>query len=66
MKNRLESAEAILIALKYLRDDATDGVNSYEGTSDDWSKGQYERYLAQLDAIHCVEDALLKFVKTDK
>ena len=38
----------------------------YAGLDDEWSKEQYEQNLAQLTAIHCVEEALLKFVKTDK
>lgn len=66
MKNRIESAEAIMNALKYLRDDAKSGIEAYESNTDDWSKEQYERYATQLAAIECVEQVLVKFVKTEK
>lgn len=66
MKNRIESAESIMNALRYLKDDAKTSMEAYECNTDDWSKEQYERYAVQLAAIDCVEQALLKFVKTEK
>lgn len=66
MKNRINSAESIMNALKYLKDDATSSMEMYGANTDEWSKEQYEVYAVQLAAIDCVEQALLKFVKTEK
>ena len=66
MKNRINSAEAIICALKFLKDDSMSSMKVYEGNEDDWSKEQYESYAVQLAAIDCVEQALLKFVKAEK
>lgn len=66
MKNRINSAESIMSALKYLKDDAMSSMEMYGGNTDEWSKEQYEVYATQLAAIDCVEQALLKFVKTEK
>lgn len=66
MKNRINSAESIMNALRYLKDDATTSMEAYAGNTDEWSKEQYETYVVQLAAIECVEQALLKFVKTEK
>lgn len=66
MKNRIESAESIMNALKYLKDDSITSMETYGENTDDWSKEQYQRYAAQLAAIECVEQALLKFVKSEK
>ena len=66
MKNRINSAEAIMSALRYLKDEAITGMQDYGSNTDDWSKEQYDTYAVQLTAIDCVEQALLKFVKTEK
>lgn len=66
MKNRINAAESIMNALKYLKDDTTSSMEVYGANTDDWSKEQYETYAVQLAAIDCVEQALLKFVKTEK
>lgn len=66
MKNRINAAESIMNTLKYLKDDATSSMEIYVGNTDDWSKEQYDVYAVQLAAIDCVEQALLKFVKTEK
>lgn len=66
MKNRINSAEAIMNALHYLKDDAAESMETYGGNTDDWSKEQYQSYAVQLAAIECVEQALLKFVKSEK
>lgn len=66
MKNRINSAEAIMNALKYLKEEAITCMEDYGANTDDWSKEQYEVYAVQLAAIDCVEQALLKFVKTEK
>ena len=66
MKNRINSAEAIMNALKYLKEDASLSMETYGANTDDWSKEQYEAYAIQLAAVDCVEQALLKFVKTEK
>lgn len=66
MKNRINAAESIMNTLKYLKDDTTSSMEMYGGNTDEWSKEQYEVYAVQLAAIDCVEQALLKFVKTEK
>ena len=66
MKNRIESAESIMNALRYLKDDSVTSMETYGENTDDWSKEQYQRYAVQLAAIECVEQALLKFVKSEK
>ena len=66
MKNRINSAEAIMNALKYLKDDAIESMQAYGNNTDEWSKEQYETYAVQLAAIDCVEQAMLKFVKSEK
>ena len=66
MKNRINAAEAIMNTLKYLKDDATSSMEMYGVNTDEWSKEQYDVYAVQLAAIDCVEQALLKFVKSEK
>ena len=66
MKNRINAAESIMNALTYLKDEALDSMETYGANTDEWSKDQYELYATQLAAIDCVEQALLKFVKTEK
>ena len=66
MKNRINSAEAIMNALRYLKDDSVTSMEVYAGNTDEWSKEQYDSYSVQLAAIECVEQALLKFVKSEK
>ena len=66
MKNRINAAESIMNTLKYLKDDATSSMEMYGYNTDEWSKEQYDVYAVQLAAIDCVEQALLKFVKSEK
>ena len=66
MKNRINAAEAIMNTLKYLKDDSLSSMEMYGANTDDWSKEQYDVYAVQLAAIDCVEQALLKFVKSEK
>ena len=66
MKNRINAAESIMNTLKYLKDEATSSMEMYGGNTDEWSKEQYDVYAVQLAAIDCVEQALLKFVKSEK
>lgn len=66
MKNRVNAAESIMYALGYLKNDAISSMELYSAKTDDWSKEQYEAYAIQLAAIDCVEQALLKFVKSEK
>lgn len=66
MKNRINAAESIMSTLKYLKDETTSSMELYGGNTDEWSKEQYDVYAVQLAAIDCVEQALLKFVKSEK
>lgn len=66
MKNRINSAESIMNALEYLKNEVVKSMESYGRNTDDWSKEQYQAYATQLEAIECVEQALLKFVKSEK
>lgn len=66
LRNRINAAEAIVSALKYLKDEAINCMEAYGENTDDWSKEQYDTYAIQLAAIDIVEQALLKFVKSEK
>lgn len=66
MKNRITAAEAIMNALKYLKNEAETSMQDYGENTDEWSKEQYQYYATQLSAVDCVEQALLKFVKSEK
>ena len=66
MKNRINAAESIMSALGYLKNDVISSMEMYGANTDEWSKEQYEVYAVQLSAIDCVEQSLLKFVKSEK